>query len=146
MDIIEFIRKFPDNNTCFEYLSKIQPENGIEVTQCRNVENCRIKSACYTKYSVDENQMSAIEGVLDENSLLPLKYWFILIFIQSSSFDKFYKIPDVKGIADKRYHDRIELALRCLNQIKENSALDLNFDELLFCCLNFKNYAIPDKL
>lgn len=144
MDIIEFIRKFPDNNTCLEYLRKIQSERETEETLCGNIENCRIKFARYTECSVDENQMSVIECVLDENSFLPLKYWFILIFIQSSSFNEFYKIPDIKGIAGKMYHDRIELALKCLNQIKENSALDLNFDELLFCCLNFKQCVIPD--
>lgn len=86
ISIFEFTEKFPDEDSCIEFLEKSRwPDGKILSPFAKDGETYRIKTrpGLY-KCKETRKQFSVRQGTIFEESRLPLKKWFFSIFILTS--------------------------------------------------------------
>ena len=79
MTFHEFIKQFPDEKHCREYLYKLRFPNGFVCPKCKHTENWKIGEQLYecTKCG---RQTSVIAGTIFQDTRKPLMDWFIAIW------------------------------------------------------------------
>ena len=134
MDIINIIEKYPSERDCLEHLKELREKCKIICANC----------ACKEfKWIADSNEMECKhcrsrlrinnETVL-ENSILPKKYWFIAIYILSSSIRPISVTELQKRLAFPNDEPVIEM-VNHLKLLLKNMNGECTFETLLLACV-----------
>ena len=79
MTFREFIKRFPDEEHCREYLYKMRFADGFECPKCKHNENWKIGALLYECKKCGR-QTSVIAGTIFQDTRKPLMDWFIAIW------------------------------------------------------------------
>jgi transposase-like protein/Zn ribbon nucleic-acid-binding protein len=79
MTFREFIKQFPDETHCRNYLYKLRFPDGFVCPKCTNIENWKVKEHLY-ECTQCGRQTSVIAGTIFQDTRKPLMDWFIAIW------------------------------------------------------------------
>ena len=106
-NIIEFEQRFKNEHGCIDYLKKTR---GTACPNCKHKKTYEYKNGKLFKCANCKKQFSLRVGTIFENSPLPLKKWFMAIFLMNnnkkgiSSVELGEKIGVRQGTAWHMYH------------------------------------------
>jgi len=81
MDLAELIDKFGDEDACFAFLEELRWPDGVRCPRCDSDKISRIKKRRQFDCDACRYQFSAKAGTIFHDSHLPLRKWFLAIFI-----------------------------------------------------------------
>lgn len=102
--ILDFIRDFPNEDTCLEFLYEVQYENSLRCPKCRSIDkfyriSTRQAYSCKCGYQVYPRA-----GTIFHKSTTSLKNWFFAIFLMSSSKN---------GVSAKEIQRQVGVTYKC---------------------------------
>jgi len=138
MNLLDFIRRFPGENECLQHFISIRENVGIKCKKC----GCTMHNWVVEKDQLEcvkcGTQIGIKSGTMMENTKLPIKYWFITMYMLTSS-DKDFSAIELQQKLGCREYDQVEEMLFNLNVIKNKTNSKCTFDTLLYKCLKFQN-------
>lgn len=83
--LLEFQKRFPDEQSCWEYLVAMRWPNGFKCPYCEQSKNCfNSRKRVFECYNCGK-QISVISGTIFHRSKVPLLKWFWAIFLMSTN-------------------------------------------------------------
>lgn len=145
MNLFDFIKRFPTENDCLSYFIATRQRAGTKCTNCGNNNLCWSAETDQFECQKCQNRLGIKSGTAMENSKLPIKHWFMTIFLLTSN----YKIQTVNEIQEKLgggEFEQIKAMLKslmiCLDQVENKNS----FEELLFASVkNQKHHPIISR-
>jgi transposase len=81
-----FIKRFPDDDSCLEEIKKLQYPKGIYCTECGMItKHYKIKNRTSYSCKLCRSQVSPLAGTIFEKTTTPLRIWFYAIFLMTHS-------------------------------------------------------------
>ena len=81
MSIHSFIEKFGSEQQCREHLFALRWPNGFHCPYCGHDQYCQLKSRALYQCNQCHHQSSLVAGTLFEGTKLPLRLWFLAIYL-----------------------------------------------------------------
>jgi hypothetical protein len=104
MNILEFNKQFPDEQSCKDYLSQLRLSRGIICKECNSVtKHWYLKSVEKFKCSICGSRTTLKSGTLMEQSNLPLQVWFMTIHLMTSIKKSFSCLELQRQLGFNRY-------------------------------------------
>jgi hypothetical protein len=85
MKLLDFYQRFPDEESCIEYLRKLRIKSGLVCKKCLESEFYWKKDRLMFECKKCNSRISVRNGTIFENSNLPLHLWFKTIHLISST-------------------------------------------------------------
>ena len=134
MNLLDFIRRFPGENECLQYFATIRESIGTVCPKCGGIKYNRIEGRDQYECKQCGNRINIKYGTTMENTKLPIKYWFITMFMLTSS-DQVFSASELQQKLGCMEYDQVEEMLNKLNAIMNKTERKHTFDSLLFACL-----------
>lgn len=83
-NLYELQEYFKDENTCWDYLEKLRWRGNVVCPFCNDSEHYHFKNSHTYKCKSCKKKFNAKIGTIFENSKIPLRKWFIAIYIATS--------------------------------------------------------------
>lgn len=83
--LLEFQNRFPDEQSCWEYLAAMRWPDGFQCPHCKESKNCFNSGKKVFECYHCGKQMSVISGTIFHRSKVPLLKWFWAIFLMSTN-------------------------------------------------------------
>lgn len=85
----DFLKRFPDDETCLEEIKKLQYPNGVFCNVCKKITkhykiHNRTSYCCVTC----RNHIYPLSGTLFEKSTTPLRLWFYTLYLMTQTRSK----------------------------------------------------------
>lgn len=103
MILIDFLKRFPDEQACKSYLRVKRQEEGITCKCCGNQKHYWFEAQQLWKCSECGSRTNLKAGTIMEKSKLPIIYWFITIHLMTSVKKSFSALELQKQLGHKRY-------------------------------------------
>lgn len=125
MNLLEFNKQFPDEQSCKDYLSKLRLSKGITCKQCETeTKHWYLKSVEKFKCCVCGSRTNLKSGTMMEQSNLPLQTWFMTIHLMTSIKKSFSCLELQRQLGFTRY----ETIQNLMRKIRQNMGQrDLNY-------------------
>lgn len=81
MDLIQLIKKYPNQESCLRYLEEQRWGNDIKCPYCQGLKTKRVKNEQRHKCYSCNKSFSVLVGTIFEATKLPLQKWFIAIYL-----------------------------------------------------------------
>jgi hypothetical protein len=134
MNLLDFIRRFPGENECLQYFISIRENVGIKCKKCGCTKHSWVSEKDQFQCAECENHIGIKSGTIMENTKLPIKYWFITIYMLTS-YDKNFSAIELQQKLGCRESEQVEEMLFNLNMVKKQSNCKYTFDSFLYKCL-----------
>lgn len=85
MNLLEFRVRFPDEQSCWDYLGKMRWPEGFKCSKCKNDTSCILAQRKVFQCNSCKAQQSATAGTLFHKSRIPLQKWFWCIYFMATS-------------------------------------------------------------
>lgn len=85
MGLLEFSARFPDEQSCWDYLGKMRWPEGFECSKCKNDTSCFLSQRKVFQCNKCKKQQSATAGTIFHKSRVPLQKWFWCIYFMATS-------------------------------------------------------------
>lgn len=104
MNILEFNKKFPDEQSCKDYLSSLRLRQGITCKSCNTeTKHWYLKSIEKFKCSVCGSRTNLKSGTMMEQSKVSLQVWFMTIHLMTSIKKSFSCLELQRQLGFSRY-------------------------------------------
>ncbi|MFM2358962.1 MAG: hypothetical protein RLY16_955, partial [Bacteroidota bacterium] len=103
MKILEFLNKFPTENSCEEYLKQKRLDEGIVCANCHTNKHYWLQPTKQFKCAKCGKKITLTSGTMMEASNVPLKTWFMVIHLMTSTKKPFSALEIQKQIGSKFY-------------------------------------------
>jgi hypothetical protein len=133
MHILNFIKKFPGEKECVLYFWEIRRKAGIHCHNCEGKEHIWINSKNMFECANCGALTDILAGTSMENSKLPLKYWFLSIYLLTIA-GKPYTADDIRKKMDYLDYESISEMFAILNNLIIAGENKYNFDMLMYTC------------
>ena len=133
MNLLNFIRRFSEENDCLEYFKAIREKSGVICKKCGHNKHNWLAGKVQFECKQCGNRISIKSGTVMENSKLPIKYWFITIHILTSSKKTFSASELQKQLGYPEYEPVYEMLYK-LRMVMDNGVDEYKFDMILFAC------------
>jgi transposase len=81
-----FLKQYPDDETCLEEIKKLQYPKGIYCIECGRVtKHYKIKNRHTYACKMCRSQVSPLAGTIFEKSTTPLRIWFYALFLMTQT-------------------------------------------------------------
>lgn len=144
MNLFEFINHFPTEDDCLNHFVSVRLKAGITCSRCGCTKHIQHRGIFQFECINCGFHTHIKSGTAMENSKLPVKYWFITIFLLTSDENK----SSITEIRSKLGHfDNVEVT-KMLNQIilcQQKTKVTNSFDNLVLACLNWDERIIFSK-
>jgi len=105
LNIVEFTKSFPDDNSCRLHLKEMREKSGISCNKCEYpTKHYWIKSRSHWRCSKCNSTRSLFSGTIFEDTNLPLYYWYFGLMMMMSS----KKGISAKGLQNQLGHKNYE--------------------------------------
>jgi hypothetical protein len=133
MHIINYLIRFPNDKECVKYFREIREVKGIICDSCGS--EVHLWDDLHHKYSCLHcgNKIHLYEGTVMEDSPLPLKYWFLCIYLLTYP-ERPYSLEDVRSKLDYIGKSEVDDMLTKLESVILSTGNNKNFDILLYTC------------
>ncbi|WP_461791612.1 7TM diverse intracellular signaling domain-containing protein [Pedobacter sp.] len=100
MSYEEFIKIYPDNETCFKFLSDLKLQHGFNCKRCKNTTFYQGHQSYSKRCTACDYEESVINGTIFQNSRIPLNKAFYMVYIIYVTKGKIssYKLAEILGI------------------------------------------------
>lgn len=85
MDLLEFMERFSTEEACREHLFKKRFASGFVCPKCNHKHGVTIKSRMLMQCSLCGHQISAMNGTLMHDTKMPIRKWYLAIYLITSS-------------------------------------------------------------
>ena len=133
MNLLNFIERFPKENDCLEYFIDIREKHGIICKKCGHNKHKWLSGKNWFECEQCENSIDIKSGTIMENSKLPIKYWFITMYLLTSSNKTFSASELQKQLGYPEYEPVCEM-LHNLHLVMDNGDNEYRFERLLLAC------------
>jgi transposase-like protein len=103
MNIFDFIRKFPNEQSCEDYLREKRVEEGIVCSRCHLDKHYWLATTKQFKCANCGKKINLTAGTLMESSHIPLQTWFRLIHLMTTTKKPFSALEMQKQMGSKYY-------------------------------------------
>jgi len=103
VNLLNFIEKFPDEDSCIAYYKDIRDQVGIKCTKCGHDKHYWNKSKNQFECKRCKYRTTIKKGTVLENSKLPILYWFIAIHLITSTKKTFSASELQRQLGHSRY-------------------------------------------
>ena len=103
VNLLNFIEKFPNEDSCIAYYKDIRIQVGIKCNKCGHDQHYWNKSKNQFECKQCKYRTTIKKGTILENSKLPLRYWFIAIHLITSTKKTFSASELQRQLGHSRY-------------------------------------------
>lgn len=103
MNLIELNKRFPDENSCIAYLRQKREEEGVVCERCHGSDHYFLNSVLVWKCKTCGNRIALKSGTLMEKTHIPLKIWFQVIHLMTSTKKPFSALEIQRQVGLKYY-------------------------------------------
>jgi len=103
MNIFDFIKNFPNEQACEDYLRQKRMDEGIVCSRCHLDKQYWLSSTKQFKCANCGKKINLTAGTLMESSHLPLQSWFRIIHLMTTTKKPFSALEMQKQIGSKYY-------------------------------------------
>ena len=104
MSIIDFIKSFPDEQSCKQKFKEYREEIGVVCAQCGNKDHYWKKDKEQWECKKCKTRTTLKSGTVMHKSKLPFRYWFIAMHLLTSTKKSFSAKEIQRQLGHKRYH------------------------------------------
>ena len=138
MNLLDFIRRFPGENECLQYFATIRENVETVCQKCGCTKHIFLGKGDQLQCVQCANQINIKYGTIMEKTKLPIKYWFISMFMLTSS-DQVFSVSELQQKLGCREREQVEEMLTNLTAIMNKTESKYTFDSLLYACLKNQN-------
>jgi hypothetical protein len=133
MELLNYLKKFPDEARCVQYFRSIRENTGL---------GCSICGGKIHRWEEEEHKFKCIRcghetslrnGTVMEHSALPLKYWFLSIYLMTIP-ERPYTSMEIKQKMDYFADSSIDDMVDNLDRLRKRTNHKFTFDMLLYAC------------
>lgn len=104
MNLIEFINKFPTNESCEEHYANLRLERGITCKKCDKVtEHYYLRSVKKFQCKCCRSRTNLKAGTMMQDSNLPIRMWFLCLHLMTGIKKSFSALEMQKQLGHGRY-------------------------------------------
>jgi hypothetical protein len=103
MNLLQFIKKFPNEQSCKAHFIESRIQQGIECKKCSTIEHYWLKSKCQFQCKRCKFRTTLRSGTILQSSKLPYKYWYITAHLMSSTKKGFSAHEVQRQLGHNRY-------------------------------------------
>jgi hypothetical protein len=130
MKLLNFIQKYPTEKECVRYFRKVRELRGIKCDHCGSTAHSWDSEGEFFSCISCGNHIPLRSGTVLEDSRLPLKFWFLGIFLTTHP-DRPYTYSDIMNKLDYLEAESISHMIDKLENIKKRIGNINDFDILL---------------
>lgn len=101
LNLINFHTRFPDEDACYEYVVQKRWPDGLACLHCGSVKVYTCKTRRIFKCGDCRRQFSALIDTIFQDTHLPLRIWFMAIYLQTTGDLSTLKMSQKLGITRK---------------------------------------------
>ena len=103
MNLFDFNERFPDEADCAEYLKQKREDEGIVCSKCGGTKHYWLESMKLWKCANCSTRMNLRSGTMMEKTKIPLKVWFQIIHLMTSTKKAFSALEIHRQVQTKFY-------------------------------------------
>lgn len=103
MNLLNFIEKFPDENSCLLHFKLVREQVGVKCKKCGNLEHYWLQGKQQFECKNCKYRPTIKAGTILENSKLPIRYWYITIHLITSTKKTFSASELQRQLGHSRY-------------------------------------------
>lgn len=103
MNLFDFNKRFPDEESCANYLKLKREEEGIVCSKCEGTKHYWLESMKLWKCANCSTRMNLRAGTMMEKTKIPLKIWFEIIHLMTSIKKPFSALEMHRQVQTKFY-------------------------------------------
>lgn len=103
MNLLDFNERFPDEESCIAYLKLKREEEGIVCPVCHTSNHYWLQKGLFWQCKEDRTKINLRAGTLMERTHLPLRIWFIVIHLMTSTKKAFSALEMQRQTGHKFY-------------------------------------------
>lgn len=103
MNLFDFNKKFPDDEACAKYLKEKREQEGIVCLKCDGKKHYWIETMKLWKCANCSTRMNLRAGTMMERTHIPLKIWFEIIHLMTSTKKAFSALEIYRQVQTKFY-------------------------------------------
>ena len=129
MKLVEFSKRFPDEESCEKYLYERRVAQGVVCSKCGNTHQYWDKSGKCWRCAKCGHVTTLTAGTVMHGSKLPLLYWFTAIHLMTATKKTFSALEMQRQLGHKRYQPIWEMMhkLRSVMGIRDDRYKLLKF-------------------
>ena len=144
MNILNFMWRFPDEDSCIAYLKEQREQSGVACRHCGGLEHRWDANKLCFECKHCHSRQSLRSGTVMEHSKLPFRYWIAAMFLLTSTKKSFSTEEIRRQLGHKRYQPIWEMTCKLRDVMgKRNDRYQLashvELDE------GFFSIELPDK-
>lgn len=103
MNLFDFNKRFPDEESCAKYLKDKREEEGVVCSKCGGTKHYWLESMKLWKCANCSTRMNLRAGTMMEKTKIPLKVWFEIIHLMTSTKKAFSALEMHRQVQTKFY-------------------------------------------
>ena len=103
MNLLNFIKQFPDEDSCRLKFKSIRDEEGVICARCGSTEHYWKKDKWQYECKKCKTRTTLRSGTVMHGSKLPFRYWFVAMHLLTSTKKSFSALELKKQLGHKRY-------------------------------------------
>lgn len=103
MNLLEFIKKFPDENSCKSHFLESRKQQGLVCKKCLHTEHYWLKGKEQFQCKSCGFRTTLRSGTILQSSKLPYKYWYVVAHLMSSTKKGFSAHEVQRQLGHNRY-------------------------------------------
>lgn len=103
MNLFDFNKRFPDEEACVKYLKEKREEEGIVCLKCGGIKHYWIDTMKLWKCANCSTRMNVRAGTMMEKTKIPLKIWFEIIHLMTTTKKAFSALEMHRQVQTKFY-------------------------------------------
>jgi len=116
MNIMQFFKQFPDEDSCREHFKKYRDRVGVTCKKCQCKEHYYLSTINYYKCKECGFRTSLKSGTVMENSKLPYQYWY-MAFMFATSTKKSFSALEIQRQLNHAYYEPIWAMMHKIRRI-----------------------------
>lgn len=141
MNLFDFTKRFPDEEECIHYLISIRENTGLVCSKCGSKKHRWIGFGYQFECAKCGNRKEMKSGTVLESTKLPVKYWFMAMFLLTSS-DEEFTTQELYHKLDFKESEQIADMFSKLIDLKKQIGPNCHFDKLLYTCLKDRTVSV----
>jgi len=101
LNLLNFHERFPDEDACFEYVVQKRWPDGLACINCGSVDVYTCQTRRLFKCADCKKQFSPLVGTIFQDTHLPLKKWFMAVYLQATDDLSTLKMAKKIGVTRK---------------------------------------------
>lgn len=144
MNLLQFTKRFPDEQSCINHLKDLRLKQGITCKKCdQQTKHYWLESVNKFQCSVCRSRTNIKSGTIMEKSKLPLTIWFTVIHFMTSTKKSFSSLELQRQLGLSSYQSVWYMVMKIRSVMGKRDNLytlngDIEIDEGFFTTVNFE--------